>query len=107
MNTKQQAKYDKLKKALMATSFDWTTAIYKRNGDVIFEGDILFTYGLDVWCLSGTRNGLLVLSHGETRKTIGFIEEYNTAQAATMAQAETVDRKVREFLSGFLSDNQT
>ena len=106
MNAKQQAKYDKLKKALMAVSFDWTTAIYKRNGDVVFEGNLLFTHGLDVWCLSGNKQGLLVLSHGETRKTIGFIEEYNTSQAATMAQAETVDRKVRQFLST-LSGKQT
>jgi len=32
MNAKQQAKYDNLKKSLMTVSFDWTTAIYKRNG---------------------------------------------------------------------------
>ena len=99
MNTKQQAKYDKLRKALMAVSFDWTTAIYKRNGDVVFEGDLLFTHGLDVWCLSGNRQGLLVLSHGDKSKTIGFIEEYNTSDAHTFSQAETVDRKVREWLS--------
>ena len=99
MNTKQQAKYDKLKKALMAVSFDWTTAIYKRNGDVVFEGDLMFMDGLNVWTLTGGSHGLLVLSRGDTRHTIGFIEEYNTAQAAVMAQAETVDRKVRQFLS--------
>lgn len=99
MNTKQQAKYDNLKKALMAVSFDWTTAIYKRNGDVIFEGDLMFMDGLNVWALTGGSHGLLVLSRGDTRHTIGFIEEYNTSDAHTFAQAETVDHKVRQFLS--------
>ena len=106
MNKKQQAKYDKLKKALMAVSFDWTTAIYKRNGELVFEGDLLFTHGLDVWCLSGGSHGLLVLSRGETSKTIGFIEEYNTSDAHTFAQAETVDTKVRQFLAELLSVSQ-
>ena len=106
MNAKQQAKYDNLKKALMAVSFDWTTAVYKRNGDVVFEGDLMFMDGLNVWTLTGGSHGLLVLSRGDTRYTIGFIEEYNTAQVAVMAQAETVDRKVRQFLST-LSGNQT
>ena len=99
MNKKQAAKVELLKKALMAVSFDWTTAIYKRNDQVVFEGDLMFMDGLNVWTLTGGSHGLLVLSRGDIRHTIGFIEEYNTAQAAVMAQAETVDRKVRQFLS--------
>ena len=100
MNAKQQAKYDNLKKALMVISFDWTTAIYKRNGDVVFEGDLMFMDGLNVWTLTGGSHGLLVLSRGDTRHTIGFIEEYNTAQAAVMVQAEIIDAKVRKLVKG-------
>jgi hypothetical protein len=84
----------------MAISFDWTTAIYKRNEQVVFEGDLMFTDGLNVWTLTGGSHGLLVLSHGDTRHTIGFIEEYNTAQAAVMAQAEAIDAKVRKLVKG-------
>lgn len=100
MNKKQAAKMELLKKALMAVSFDWTTAIYKRNEQVVFEGDLMFTDGLNVWTLTGGSHGLLVLSHGDRRHTIGFIEEYNTAQAAVMAQAETIDAKVRKLVKG-------
>jgi len=100
MNAKQQAKYDNLKKALMAVSFDWTTAIYKRNGDVVFEGDLMFMDGLNVWTLTGGSHGLLVLSRGDVSHTIGFILEYSTAQADVMAQAETVDAKVRKLVKG-------
>jgi hypothetical protein len=100
MNKKQAAKMELLKKALMAISFDWTTAIYKRNEQVVFEGDLMFTDGLNVWTLTGGSHGLLVLSHGDTRHTIGFIEEYNTAQAAVMAQAEAIDAKVRKLVKG-------
>jgi hypothetical protein len=53
---------------------------------------------LNVWTLTGGSHGLLVLSHGDTRHTIGFIEEYNTTQAAVMAQAETIDAKVRKLV---------
>ena len=84
----------------MAVSFDWTTAIYKRNEQVVFEGDIMFTDGLNVWTLTGASHGLLVFRHGDTRHTIGFIEEYNTAQAAVMAHAETIDAKVRKLVKG-------
>ena len=100
MNKKQAAKMELLKKTLMAVSFDWTTAIYKRNEQVVFEGDLMFTDGLNVWTLTGGSHGLLVLSRGDTRHTIGFIEEYNTAQAAVMAQAETIDAKVRNLVKG-------
>ena len=100
MNKKQTLKVEMLKKALMAVSFDWTTAIYKRNGEVVFEGDLMFTDGLNVWTLTGGSHGLLVLSHGGRRHTIGFIEEYNTSQAAVMAQAEAIDAKVRNLVKG-------
>ena len=95
MNKKQAAKVELLKKALMAVSFDWTTAMYKRNGDVVFEGDLMFTDGLNAWTLTGGSHGLLVLSHGDVRHTIGFILEYSTAQADVMAQAIEIDKKVR------------
>ena len=95
MNKKQAAKVELLKKALMAVSFDWTTAMYKRNGDVVFEGDLMFTEGLNVWTLTGGSHGLLVLSRGDVRHTIGFILEYSTAQADVMAQAIEIDKKVR------------
>lgn len=95
MNKKQAAKVELIKKALMAVSFDWTTAMYKRNGDVVFEGDLMFTEGINVWTLTGGSHGLLVLSHGDVRCTIGFILEYSTAQADVMAQAIEIDKKVR------------
>ena len=95
MNKKQAAKVELLKKALMAVSFDWTTAMYKRNGEVVFEGDLMFTEGLNVWTLTGGSHGLLVLSRGDVRHTIGFILEYSTAQADVMAQATEIDKKVR------------
>lgn len=95
MNKKQAAKVELLKKALMAVSFDWTTAMYKRNGEVVFEGDLMFTEGLNVWTLTGGSHGLLVLSRGDVRHTIGFILEYSTAQADVMAQAIEIDEKVR------------
>lgn len=99
MNKKQAAKMELLKKALMAVSFDWTTAIYKRNGEVVFEGDLMFTEGLNVWTLTGGSHGLLVLSRGDTRHTIGFILEYSTAQADVMAQAIEITLKVRAKIS--------
>ena len=95
MNKKQAGKVELLKKALMAVSFDWTTVMYKRNGEVVFEGDLMFTEGLNVWTLTGGSHGLLVLSHGDVSHTIGFILEYSTAQADVMAQAIEIDKKVR------------
>lgn len=102
MNKKQAAKVELIKKALMAVSFDgigdayWTTAMYKRNGDVVFEGDLLFMESEDkAWTLTGGSHGLLVLSHGDVRHTIGFILEYSTSQADVMAQAIEIDKKVR------------
>lgn len=99
MNTKQAAKMELLKKALMAVSFDYTTALYKRNGEVVFEGDLLFTESEDkAWTLTGGGHGLLVLSHGDTRHTIGFILEYSTAQAV-IAQAIEIDKIIRMKLA--------
>lgn len=96
MNKKQAVKMELLKKALMAVSFDWTTAMYKRNGDVVFEGDLLFLESEDkAWTLTGGSHGLLVLSRGDVRHTIGFILEYSTVQADVMAQAIEIDNKVR------------
>jgi len=96
MNKKQAAKVELLKKSLMAVSFDWTTAMYKRNGEAVFEGDLLFLESEDkAWTLKGGSHGLLVLSHGDVRHTIGFILEYSTAQADVMAQAIEIDEKVR------------
>lgn len=90
---KKAAKYEQIKKALLALSFDWIeiryTESYKSN-EVYYrpDADIL-------WTLNIVGN-FLYLVHGDNRLNLGFINEYNTSDEFVMKQAEAIHKAAKE-----------
>lgn len=99
MNQKQLIKYDLIKNALMAISFDWIgSPIYTRNGETIFKStDVCYAPNCnEIWTLACHSTGLLYLSYGDKKISIGFINEYNTDEKSVMELAEKIHKIAKE-----------
>lgn len=96
MNAKQAAKYELIKNALKAISFDWVDApIYTRNGEVVYQEEgVFFKPSADVvYKLVGGMT--LQLVRGDFRKTLDFTLEYNTDEKFVMEQAEKIHKAAK------------
>lgn len=99
MNQKQLIKYEMIKKHLMAISFDWIgSPTYTRNGEILFKSaDVCYApNSIETWTLVCHSTGLLYLSHGDQKVSIGFLNEYNTDAKLTMELAEKIHKIAKE-----------
>lgn len=103
MNAKQSAKYQALKAALMALSFDWVAApSYARNGETVYQDEgVFFKPNADtVYSLVTEAGGVgIALRRNDVRIGLGFLLEYSIDDESVAKQAAEIHAKVKAALA--------
>lgn len=95
----QEAKYQMVKKALLAVSFDWTTITYTKQGEVAYVNPhVFFQPNADtLWSLEIVNNTFFYLVHGDKRFNLGFICEFNTTEEHVVEMAEKINTAAQKL----------
>lgn len=95
----QEAKYQMVKKALMAVSFDWTAITYTKQGEVAYVNpQVFFQPDADtLWSLEIVGNNFFYLIRGDKRFNLGFICEFNTTKEDVMEMAEKINTAAQKL----------
>lgn len=99
MNAKQAVKYELIKNALKAISFDWVDApSYVRNGEVVYQSEGVFFKpdANTMYSLVTEAGGVgIALRRNDVRIGLGFLLEYNTDEKFVMEQAEKIHKAAK------------
>lgn len=94
MNAKQATKYELIKAALKATSFEWVDApSYTRNGEVVYQSNsVFFKPSAGVVYELVVRGITFSLVRGDQHTILDMVNEYTIDEASVMTQAEKINK---------------
>lgn len=98
MNAKQATKYELIKNALKAISFDWVDAPrYTRNGETVYQSNsVFFKPSADVVYELVVRGPTFSLVRGDQYVILDMVDEYNSNEKYVMAQAEKINKAAQK-----------